>query len=160
MIIFINGSINSGKSTVAKELAEKLGNAAVVEIDALREFIPWMPLEKAIPLNLENAVSVIRNFAKEGMSVIVPYPLSRKNYDYFCVNLPEYKDCIQVYTLSLKIESALADRGSRTLTDLERERITYHYSIGIPSPDFGRIIDTNNKSIKEVVEMVLGFVSE
>ena len=59
MIVFINGSINSGKSTLAKLLADKLGNCAVLEIDNLREFIEWMPIEKAISINLENAISLI-----------------------------------------------------------------------------------------------------
>ena len=33
MIIFINGSINAGKTTVAKILATKLSNSALLEID-------------------------------------------------------------------------------------------------------------------------------
>ena len=72
MIIFLNGSINAGKSTVAKLLAKELPNTALIEIDTLREMISWMPIDKAIPLNLKNAVSVIRNFAEEGLDVIVP----------------------------------------------------------------------------------------
>lgn len=82
MIIFINGSINAGKSTVAKILAEKIGNAALVEIDVLREMIGWMPIDRAVPINLKNALSAIKNFADEGLNIIVPYPLSRKNYNY------------------------------------------------------------------------------
>lgn len=39
MIIFINGSINSGKTTVAKILAREFSNIALVEIDSLREMI-------------------------------------------------------------------------------------------------------------------------
>ena len=44
MIIFLNGSINSGKSTIAKLLVKAMPNAAIVEIDALREMINWMPI--------------------------------------------------------------------------------------------------------------------
>ena len=82
MIIFINGSINSGKSTVSKILAKELPNVALIEIDALREMINCLPLEKAIPINLDNAISLIENFSGKGMDVIVVYPLSQKNYDY------------------------------------------------------------------------------
>ncbi len=39
MIILINGSINAGKSTVSKIISERLGNAALVEIDSLSAFI-------------------------------------------------------------------------------------------------------------------------
>lgn len=78
MIIFINGSINSGKTTVAKILFKELPNFALVEIDAFHKMINWMPISQSVSVNLENAVSVIKNFAKKGISSIVPYPLSQK----------------------------------------------------------------------------------
>ena len=64
MIIFLNGSINSGKTTVAKILTRELPDSALVEIDAFHEMIEWMPIDQAVPINLENAVSVIKNFTK------------------------------------------------------------------------------------------------
>ena len=76
MIILINGSINSGKSTAASLLQRKTPNTAVVEIDSLRKFIDWMPLEQSIPINLKNAASIINNFHSEGLIVISTYPLS------------------------------------------------------------------------------------
>ena len=78
MIIFINGSINSGKSTIAKRLSEKIPNSIVLEIDVLRDFIKFVSLDKAIPINLENAVSLTKNFINHNFSVIIPYPLSKK----------------------------------------------------------------------------------
>ena len=89
MIIFLNGSINAGKTTVAKLLANKIPDTAIVEIDSLRAMIEWMPIEKAVPINLENTISVIKNFTKRNLNIVVPYPLSQKNYD-FVVN--ELKD--------------------------------------------------------------------
>lgn len=55
MTLFINGSINSGKTTIAKLLAKKLGKVALLEIDKLHEFIEWMEIDKAVPINLKNA---------------------------------------------------------------------------------------------------------
>ena len=155
MIIFINGSINSGKSTVAKILAEKIGKMAVVEIDALREFINWLPIDKAIPINLKNAVSVIRNFLEDNINVIVPYPLSKDNYEFFLNNLSDYKESIYVFTLSPRLEIVLKNRGSRELSDFEKERIKYHYSIGIQNPDFGVIINNSNEAPEETAENIL-----
>lgn len=71
MIIFINGSINSGKSTVAKILVDKLPKTAHIEVDDLRKAIRWMSLEESIPINLENTASLIKNFVKRGINVIV-----------------------------------------------------------------------------------------
>ena len=64
MIIFISGSINSGKTTISKILTQKIPNTANIEIDNIRAFIDWLDIEKAIPINLENAVLIINNFAK------------------------------------------------------------------------------------------------
>lgn len=153
MIIFINGSINSGKSTVSKILAYKLSNTAVLEIDDLRNFIDWMPLKQAISINLENALAVIRVFINNGLNVIIPYPLSKNNYDYFLKNLTDIDD-IKVFTLSPKLETALTNRGSRELDDWEKDRIKYHYEIGINKPDFGIVIDNSNETPEQTVDKI------
>ena len=153
MVIFINGSINSGKSTVSKILADKLGNTAVLEIDDLRNFIEWMPLEQAIPINLENAVAVIRVFINKGLNVIIPYPLSKNNYDYLLKNLTDIDD-IKVFTLSPKLEIALTNRGPRDLNDGEKDRIKYHYEIGINKTDFGLIIDNSKETPQQTASQI------
>lgn len=155
MIIFINGSINSGKSTVAKLLADKLSNTALLEIDDLRGFIKWMPIEQAVPINLENAVAVIKVFLNKGLNVIVPYPLSKDNHQYFLDGLKKIDKNINVFTLSPKLEIALTNRGHRELDDWEKERIKYHYSIGIPNPEFGVVIDNSDETPEQTVEKIL-----
>lgn len=155
MIIFLNGSINSGKSTVAKLLAEKIPNSALVEIDALRDMIAWMPIDQAVPINLENTAAVIRNFTKHGISCIVPYPLSEKNHAYMAEALADIEAPIHYFTLAPSIETALSDRGNRKLDDTERERIKHHYSIGIHTPSFGAIINNSNKTPEETAREIL-----
>jgi guanylate kinase len=155
MIIFINGSINSGKTTVSKLLAEKLAKPAFVEIDNLGEFIEWMPIDEAVPINLENAVSVIKNLARRGFNIVAPYPISQEDYNYMMKNLEEFKDDINVFTLSPKLEKALTNRGNRELHEWEKGRIEHHYSIGIHNPSFGVIIDNTELSSQETVELIL-----
>ncbi|MEI6835546.1 MAG: hypothetical protein WCK59_01820 [Candidatus Falkowbacteria bacterium] len=159
MIIFINGSINSGKSTVAKLVADSLGNTALLEIDSLREFISWLPIKQAIPLNLINAVSVINNFLKNKIDVIVPYPLSQANYDFFLQELKDYQSSIFAFTLSPKLEVALSNRGTRNLDEAEKERIKYHYSIGIPKPDFGIILDNSLETPEVTAAKILKIIN-
>jgi cytidylate kinase len=155
MIIFINGAINSGKSTVAKLLSEKISNPAIVEIDSLRDFISWMPIDKAVPINLENAVSVIRNFAKRNFNIIVPYPLSNKNYDYLMDELKDYSSEILIFTLNPKMEEIMKNNRGRKLNDWEKERIKYHYSIKINNPESGVIIDNTKQTQEETVNIIL-----
>lgn len=154
MIIFINGSINSGKSTVAKLLADKPGNTAVLEVDYLRTFIKWMPLEQAIPINLENAIACIKVFAGKGLDVVIPYPLGKDSYKYLFDNLKETSDKISIFTLSPKLEVALSNRGSRELSDWEKERIKHHYAIGIQNPEFGVIIDNSKETPGQTTEQI------
>lgn len=155
MIIFINGSINSGKSTVTKLLVKELSNTALIEIDVLREMIEWMPLEEAIPLNLENAVSLIRNFVNKNLNVIVPYPMSQKNYNYMMLSLKDLDAKIFVFTLAPKLEKVLTNRGTRELTDWEIKRIQHHYDTGIHKPNFGEIIDNTEQTPEETVKIIL-----
>ncbi len=155
MIIFLNGSINSGKSTVAKILIKELPKTALVEIDAFHEMIEWMPIDEAIPLNLENALTVVRNFLNRGLNVIVPYPLSQKNYDYFVAGLKDLDIETYFFTLAPKLEKTLTNRGTRELTDWERQRIQHHYDVGIHKPNFGEIIDNTNQTPEETVKIIL-----
>ncbi|MCK9273369.1 hypothetical protein M0P65_07575 [Candidatus Gracilibacteria bacterium] len=159
MIIFLNGSINAGKSTVAKILAKKLSDVALLEIDALRNMIEWMPIDQAVPINLENAISVIKNFSKRNLNVIVPYPVSQKNYDYVTENLKELETKIYFFTLAPKIEKTLTNRGTRELDDWERARIQHHYDIGIANPTFGEIIDNSEQTPEETADYILTKIS-
>lgn len=155
MIIFLNGSINAGKSTVARLLAKELPNTALLEIDALREMIAWMPIDEAVPINLENAVSVIRNFVKRGFDVIVPYPLSEKNYQYVMEGLKDLGAEIHVFTLAPNLDVAQANRGEREITIQERDRIRHHYAIGIHNSSFGEVIDNTDQSPEETARYIL-----
>lgn len=157
MIIFISGSINAGKSTVARILASKIPNTANVEIDNLHDFIHWLEIDKAVPINLENAVLVINNFAKHGFNVVVPYPLSQKNYEYLKRELGDNE--LYFFTLSPDIKKAQSDTKDRTLTQWERNRIQHHYNIGIAKPAFGKIIDNTNQTPDETVEEIISLLN-
>lgn len=159
MIILINGSINSGKTTVAKILAGKLPQVALVEIDVLRGMIDWMPIDQAVSINLENAISIITNFVKRGLNVVVPYPLSQKNHDYLMSSLKDLNTKIYTFTLAPKFEKVITNRGSRELNSWELERIKYHYDVGIHKPTFGEVVDNTNQAPEETAQWIFSRVS-
>jgi hypothetical protein len=140
-------------------LTEKISNSALLEIDVLRNMIAWMPLEKTLPINFDNAISLIRNFVASGLNVVIPYPLSRENYDYIVGALSEINSKIYVFTLAPKLEKALTNRGSRELDNQEKERIKYHYEIGIHNPSFGEIIDNSEQTPEETVDRIIKLLS-
>lgn len=66
--IVLNGSINSGKTSVSKALQKIIPELAHIEVDDLGAFVDWMPLDQQIPLNLKNAGLVARVFLDAGIS--------------------------------------------------------------------------------------------
>lgn len=156
MIIFINGSINSGKSTVGQLLAKKL-KYEFIEFDDIRHTIPEPNIDKALPLVFEKGIKLLNELDKTGASVIVAYPLSQGNYDLLKNKLSTPP---RVVTLSPSLDVVLKDRGDRKLDAAERERIKYHYKIGINSPKFGFTIDNSDLSIEETVHEILELITE
>ena len=113
-----------------------------------------MPIEESITINLINAVSVIKNFVSKKFNVVVLYPISQKNYDFFVENLKGMEK-IFVFTFNPNMEDVLKNRGERELIDWERERIKYHYSIGINNPSFGEIINNTNQTPEETAQLII-----
>jgi len=158
MIIFINGSINAGKTTVAKILAKKIPKTANVEIDSLHDFIDWLEIDQAVPINLENGVLIINNFAKHGYNVIIPYPLSQKDYEYMNQKLRDFADQLYFFTLAPDIKKIQTSTKDRKISPWEHDRIQYHYDIGIPSPSFGKIIDNTSQMPEETADKILSYL--
>jgi len=158
MIILLNGSINAGKTTVSKQLVQLLPRTAHVEVDDLREFIRWMPLAEAIPLNLQNAAAVTRNFVGYGLNVVLSYPLSQEDYDHLIRELTPLGVPIYCVTLNPDLAAAVTNRGTRELTGWERARIPYHYEMGINSPLFGVVIDNTRQTPEETAREILSHV--
>ena len=67
---------------------------------------------------------------------------------------------IHIFTLAPKLEKVLGNRGTRELTDQEKERIKHHYDIGIPNPTFGEIIDNSNQTPQETADYILSKIYE
>jgi hypothetical protein len=154
MIIFISGSINSGKSTIAKLLSQKISNTALVEIDSLSNFIDWMPIDQKIALNLENACLIINNFIAHGFNIVVPYPLSKNNYNYLLSEINTDGQVIHTFILNPDLDLVLSNRGQRKLNNQEIERIKIHYQKKINNPGFGQVIDNTHQSPEETVKII------
>ena len=159
MIIFLSGSINSGKTTIAGLLKKQFPHSAHIEVDTIHDMYDWMPLEDAIPLNLKIALSLTQNFIEEKIDVIITYPLSRDEYEFFNKNLPlEIQRFF--FTLNPRLDHALTNRGSRELTEWEIERIKYHYNTGVNNPGFGITIDNTMQTSEETLSDILYHIEQ
>lgn len=157
MIIVINGSRNSGKSTTASLLAKKLPNSAHIEIDHLRWFLPGLNLEKTIPINLENAVLITRNLTRKKFNVILNYCLRKADYNYLIRNLRKLKIPIHTFTLKPELKAVLSRRGRYVPTADDKKRIPQQYQKSSPHfiQELGTVIDNTNKSPNEVLKIIL-----
>ena len=153
-LIFLNGCVNSGKSTIGKDILSKCENVAFVELDDLHNFLPWMPIEKAVPINIKNGLSVSKNFIEEKIDVLFAYPLSDEDFQYV-KSLIDFECIIECITLYCDLNKNVTNRGSRELTDYEIDRIKWMHDNGLAKPSFSTIVDTTDKNIDEVTNTII-----
>lgn len=157
MLIFISGSINSGKTTTAKALAERIG-AAYINVDDLNDTIPNFNLATDLDKSMDLAIQTINNYTAEGKDVVANYVVREKDWRRF---EKEIKTTPQlVVTLAPRIEVVQSQRGERILSEWEKSRIKYHYDTGIASPSFGHIIDNSDMTIDETVDGILDIIEK
>ncbi len=154
MLIFISGSINSGKTTIAKILAEKIPNCALVEVGLFSKFIDWLPQDKKNEINLENASLITNNFLTNGFNVIVTHPLTKKDYDYLREQINIDEENVFTFILNPDLNVVLSNRGSRELDEWEREKIKYHYEKKINNPGFGQVIINSLIGSEETAKLI------
>lgn len=80
MIIFISGSVNSGKSTTSKLVADKLG-AKWIDIDELADSIVNFDLTKDIPKAISLTIDTINKLTADGKTVAANYVLRQEDYE-------------------------------------------------------------------------------
>jgi len=157
MLVFISGSINSGKTTTSKALAKKLG-AAFVNVDDLNDTIPNFNLATDLDKSMDLAIRTINGYTKQGKDVVANYVVRQKDFDRF-KNEVETQPQI-VITLAPRLGVAQSKRGNRELSEWEISRIKHHYDIGIASPKFGHIIDNSDLTLDETVDRIINVISE
>jgi gluconate kinase len=107
MVIFISGSINSGKTTTAKALAKKL-QAQFIDVDDVNDRVPNFNLATDISKGIALAIEDINKLTAEGKSVVVSDVIREEDRQQILAGLHE--DPLFV-TLAPSLEEA---RGSST----------------------------------------------
>jgi cytidylate kinase len=155
-LIFINGSINSGKTTTARLLAAKIG-AEFINVDDLNDSIPNFNLATDLDKSMDLAIKTINQLLNDGKDVVANYVVRPKDFDRLIkeVNTDEQ----HVITLAPRLEVAQSQRGDRKLSEWEIQRVKHHYDTGIASPKFGHIIDNSDLSIGQTVDQILKTIS-
>ncbi len=155
MIILINGCINAGKSTTAKALTKMLPQSAHVELDELRHFMTWMPLDDVYYITLEAAVAVTTVFVRHGLHAVLTWPLGQNEYSFLVEHLQPLGQPIHTFTLDTDLDVLLTDRGQRELSNYERRRIQEQYVDGRHRPPFGMILRNTEWTAEQTAQHIL-----
>lgn len=155
MVVFISGSINSGKTTTGRAVAAAIG-AEFIDIDDLNDRVPNFDLAKDISKGIAIAIDEANRLIKQSKSVVLSYVIRNQDRQQILEDLID-KNPIFI-TLAPRLDIALSDRG-RGLSEWEIQRIRYHYDTGIATPNFGKIIDNSDMNLKDVVAKVVKFIT-
>lgn len=155
MVILLNGSINSGKTTVGKYIASLGMGIAHIEVDSLREFIRWMPLKDSIEINLENAALVAINFHKRNIDSVITIPLSEDDYNFLGSMLQSAGISYIAIALNPGVPELKKNRGGRELTEWELNRIDELAVEGSVAPSFCEVINNSELSVEATAKKVL-----
>jgi len=152
IVICINGSINSGKSTVARALAARLGNARFVEGDDHDGH--ELPFEDMISAALERLAREVRSDAGHDFLVIA-YPLREADFLLLEAAAVGRGAEIAAVTLAPPLDVALSQRGERVLDEGELARIREMYAEGYHARPFSSLTIAGVPPVDEVVERIV-----
>lgn len=159
MILFLNGSSNAGKTTVARTLSEHIPRSTIVEIDQVIASFETLSPKSRLDNGIEQGLRLIKQSHESGFHVIVPFPLSQAHYSYFTSRLQTAAKLL-FFTLDPSLPTALSNRGTRELTFSERDRIIRYYEKNLHRPTFGITIDTSRQTTEQTVAIILRCVAD
>lgn len=154
MLVYINGSINSGKSTVGRLLAENLPGTVHIEVDELRHFADCLSLAEACPYCVVDTAMLTRNWLSRGFNVVVTWPISHRDYAAFEREAQDARVSIHAFTLRPPLQVAISNRG-RQLSQRERNRIREQYRSSHIEPGIGTVIDNGSQTPEETLTVIL-----
>lgn len=154
ILVYINGSINSGKSTIGRLLARDLSETVHIEVDELRHFADCLSLAEACPYCLEDAATLARRWLSRGFNVLVTWPISHRDYAVFERVAADAGVSIHAFTLRPALEVAVSDRGGRQLSERERNRIREQYRLPHIDPGIGTVVDNSSQTPDETLAAV------
>ncbi len=161
MIIYLDGPINAGRSTVGAMLASKLPHAVHIEVDHLRHFADCLTLNQAIPYALSDAAMLAAEWSNRGFHVIVSWPIEPLNHYRLSEATASTGTPLFTFTLLPRLDVALSDRGGRPLSAHEQARIREMYKgMYAGGQAVGVVIDNSDQPPAETAQVILDFIKE
>lgn len=144
-VIHLNGPINSGKTTIGHALARVLPDARFVDGDD-HDAPDDAPFDVQLAIALERLVTQITH-ARE-RHLVIAYPIGEAEFERLSAACDARGARLFVVTLAPPEAVAASNRGTRALTDWERQRIAEMYREGYAARAFSDcVIDTSEASV-------------
>lgn len=166
LILNINGPINAGKSTVGKLLQAKISTSCFIEADDLLSDEEQKRLKLDFRAGIRERlkrldIEIARmTKAKRYETIIFAYPLSERNYRQWKTYENEDIRLICV-TLAPDMENCLKNRGTRTLSDRERQRIREMYEEGYAAPaNADLVIHNDHQTPEQTADEIIRFLKQ
>ena len=158
-LYLITGPAGVGKSTISKELANKLPKSVLIEGDTIYNFFvsdhisPWLP---NAPLDLfwSNVIYLIKSYLDNGYNVIFNYIITPEDYKMITTAISDYPI---IFKVLLTNEATIIKRDKERPLDCqmhERSLILLKKFLEYNYPK-SNLIDTSNLSIEETVDKIL-----
>ncbi len=166
LILNMNGPINAGKSTVSKILVNLFSNATFIEVDDLLSDEERSKLSLSVQdgwrercRRLSEKLLHLKE-TKEYETVIFAYPITEKLFQQWRSFEDENTKFLNV-TIAPSLDNCLKNRGTRSLTDWEVNRIYKMYEEGYhnrPFADF--IVNNENQTPEQTAWIIKCFIDQ
>ena len=155
--IIIRGPAGAGKTTISKELAKKI-NADVIHYDKIMKKLgfdyiqgdKWIPLHKFIEAD-KVMIPKFQEKLKQGKVLILEGNFYHKEQIEDLVKNLNYLNF--VFTLKADLGECIK-RDKKRDAEIGEENTTDVFSL-VSDFDYGTIIDTNNKTLADIVKEII-----
>lgn len=159
--IWISGSINAGKSTIAANIHKLIRKSVNIECDALRHFAENDTLENIGEFVLADTLDLAKKWTDREYIPIITWPCYGKGLE----QMLSYSEKLGMEPILINLtpekEIAKQNRGERELTEKEFNRIEYMYEIeNIGNPKIGFIINNTTQTVDETVDEVMKIIEK
>ncbi|MET3900553.1 hypothetical protein ABIB57_004519 [Devosia sp. UYZn731] len=151
IVIVLNGSINSGKTTTGRALAAILPGARFIDGDdhGIPKSVPFQQMIDRAVLWVAGQIT-----AATEPFLVIAYPMRDSDFAMLQAACAARHARLFVATLAPPLAVALTNRGTRELDDGERARIHEMYVEGYPARAFSDIIVTNPATPQQTATML------
>lgn len=154
--IWISGSINSGKSTIARLLCDKIENGVNIELDVLSYFDKNLSIDQKTNFIIQDGLDLAKNWIDRKCMPILNWPLWGDEAAFMLAYSKKLNLEPVIINLIPGIETVKKNRGKRALTEWELNRIDYMHNAGnINNPQHGIKIDNANLTPDETVDRII-----